>query len=527
MKRLIFCLSVFSLLFSILLVMPGCKKEPEWVTDPTAMLEFSTDTIMFDTVFTTVGSVTANLRVYNRYEGKIRINEITLAGGTASTYEINIDGEPAIHLKDVEIDPGDSIFIFVRVTVNPNNAGNPFVLEDSLVFNTNGHHQAVKLIAWGQNARYIIANRFIEGLPPFSIVAGENETVVWNNELPYLVYGYAVVDSTALLRIEEGTRIHFHSQSGLWIYKGGCLKVNGTVDNPVIFQGDKLGYEYEEVPGQWDRIWINEGSVDNEINYAVIKNGFIGIQAETLQEYMDNQLTLTNTIIKNMTGAGIFTRFYVISGYNNVVGNCGQYTMALTMGGFYEFAHCTLANLWNESYRPTQSVALTNYILDKNQVPVVFPFSSWFGNSMIYGNLNDEFMADFEEGEAYSWKFMNSLLKTTQNTSDTSHFIDCLVNENPIFRDPAMNDYHLDTIISPVIGKGSPTIASNVPFDLDGVARTGNPDLGAYQFVSDTNANEGKKNWHKTAVHKVKTNKTAGKTVLHPAFGRKIQLLGQ
>lgn len=46
-----------------------------------------------------------------------------------------------------------------------------------------------------------------------------------------------------------------------------------------MFQGARLDYDYREIAGQWDRIWINEGATSN-INYAEIKNAFIGLQLE-------------------------------------------------------------------------------------------------------------------------------------------------------------------------------------------------------------------------------------------------------
>ena len=55
-----------------------------------------------------------------------------------------------------------------------------------------------------------------------------------------MIYGYAVVDSVGKLTIEPGTKIYVHKKGGLWVYKGGCLHVNGTIDNPVVFQGDRM-----------------------------------------------------------------------------------------------------------------------------------------------------------------------------------------------------------------------------------------------------------------------------------------------
>ena len=46
----------------------------------------------------------------------------------------------------------------------------------------------------------------------------------------------------------------------------GTIKVNGTLGNPVTFRGDRLDSWYDSIPGQWDRIWLYPGSIDNEFN---------------------------------------------------------------------------------------------------------------------------------------------------------------------------------------------------------------------------------------------------------------------
>ncbi len=71
------------------------------------MLEFTTDTVMFDTVFTTIGSTTHNFRVHNTNNKTIVISSISLAGGTSSKFRLNIDGEPGTFWNDVEIPAGD------------------------------------------------------------------------------------------------------------------------------------------------------------------------------------------------------------------------------------------------------------------------------------------------------------------------------------------------------------------------------------------------------------------------------------
>src|SRR5690606_25844010 len=149
--------------------------------------------------------------------------------------------------------------------------------------NTNGNYQEVKLIAWGWNAKFYYPDNFpVNGLPNFTRIAENlHANVTWNAQEPVVVYGYLVVDSTQTLTIEEGTQVFFHEGGGLWVYRGGNIQVNGTVDKPVVFQGDRLESYFDELPGQWDRIWIHEGSENNVFKNVVIKNNFIGIQAET------------------------------------------------------------------------------------------------------------------------------------------------------------------------------------------------------------------------------------------------------
>ena len=68
------------------------------------------------------------------------------------------------------------------------------------------------------------------------------------------------------------------------MYIAGTLLINGTFDDPVILQGDRLEYVYNDVPGQWDGIWLMNGSKHNDIEYTEIKNAVIGIQVDTLAD---------------------------------------------------------------------------------------------------------------------------------------------------------------------------------------------------------------------------------------------------
>ncbi len=478
LKRNLF---TYTLLVVLFISFFACKKESSFITDSSAKVDFSASRVLFDTVFTTVGSTTKRLMVYNNNSQKIKISSIYLAGGTASPYRLNVDGVPGTQFSDVEIAAHDSIFIFIKVTIDPNHGTLPLLVSDSILFETNGNVQDVDLLTWGQDAHFIIADTYSPNLPPYKIVAHEGENITWANDKPYVIYGYAVVDSTARLNIDPGVKIYVHSNGGLWVYKGGCIKVNGVLDQPVTFQGDRLEQYYQDVPGQWDRIWLNEGSVDNEINYAVIKNAFIGIQAEVLQSAMGNKLMLNNTIIKNSSGFDLLTRNYIITSENCLFGNSGNYNVALTQGGNYNFKHCTLANYWSFGVRQTPTLYFNNFKTD-NTGTIITPsdLNAYFGNCIVYGNNQDEIGMDQTNGAVMNYKFENTVIKTTLNTSDIAKYLNCIKNTDPGFAASADNNFQL-TSGSPIINAGTPSIL--IPYDLLGKPRDdGFPDPGCYEF---------------------------------------------
>lgn len=475
---------LFIALSVLLILVSACRKEDKINTSENVSLAFSADTIIFDTVFSTIGSITKNIRIYNPSSERISISSIKLANGVDSRYAINIDGQSGTQFTNVEIAGNDSIYLFARVTIDPNDATLPFIVTDSIVFETNGNIQDVDLVAWGQNARFILWDTDRPNLPKYKIVAGTGVDTTWTNDLPIVVYGYAVVDSTGSLTIEAGTKVHFHQGSGLWIYKGGSLKVLGTMEEPVYFQSDRLDGFYQYLPGQWDRIWINEGAVDNVINYAVIRNGFIGLQVETLQEYMGNQLNLSNTIIENMSGAGILSRFYVIAAQNCVITNCGQYALALTLGGAYDFRHTTIGNYWRYGIRTTPAVYLNNYYVDAGFQSVTFPMNVNFANSILYGNQREEVVIDTENEAEVQITFDHCLMKTEIDIANNGMFFNSLRNEDPLFANQSENILQLDSL-SPARNIGSIETALTAPTDIRGVSRTESPDLGAYEWESE------------------------------------------
>lgn len=495
---------LFSLLSFTLVLFFSCRKDDVLSTDPSIKLSFSTDSVVFDTVFTSIGSATKQVRVYNESNNKIKISNLTLGLGDQSSYRINVDGQAGTSFDDIELAGGDSLYIFVRVTIDPQNINNPYIVEDDIRFLTNGNDQSIKLLAWGQDANYIVADTYVQGLPPYKIVADSLQTVIWTSEKPYVIYGYAVINSYGKLIIEEGTRVYFHEGAGLWSYVDGELNVLGTIDNPVSFQGDRLEDYYSNIPGQWDRIWLMESREghDHIISNANIKNGFIGLQAESFTRVTENRLILNNVRIENMTGIGIFSRIFSIQATNNVISNCGGYNLALTGGGYYHFIQSTIAGYWPFSVRNTPAVFINNYLLDTLDNPIPIPFNMNFDNSILYGVNENEFVTDMVGGVDSLYFFKNSILKTTLDTDNTEIYTEILKNEDPIFVNIEDNDYRIDSL-SPAVGKADVLIASYVPDDIIGNSRMPIPDIGAYQFVPGQTSGEDSTNFKTISINKV------------------------
>jgi hypothetical protein len=478
-KIILFITTVFLLLFS------ACKKD-EFLTDSSAKLDFSTDSVLFDTVFTTLGSTTKTFRIYNTHSQPMNISRIFLAGGSSSPFKLNVDGIAGKSIQDIEILGGDSLFVFVQVTVDPTGVNNPLLIKDSIIFETNNNIQDVKLTAVGQDVYLHKPNHFpTNGFPPYSII-GCNET--WSNNKPHLIFGYAVVDSGCTLTMTRGTRVYLHNGSVLFVYKDGTLIVNGEDNNEVTFQGTRLEGAYQDIPGQWGKIHLSKGSKNNEIDYAIIKNGGIGIQVDSLGAPGVPILKLSNTVIKNMTAAALFGQGAWIWSNNCLFANCGQYVAALTVGGNYRFEHCTFGNYWQGSEaRETPLLVMNNYYVSGSTAYLRPMDSCNFKNCILDGTLTDEIGIDSAEGAPaglFSFLFDHCLLKTTANTSSTLHYTGCLFNQNPGFHNTAVGDYRLDPGSA---ARNTGTGPVTIPVDINRNPRPNAsdlsiPDMGCYEY---------------------------------------------
>ena len=481
MIRFLSIITLFSILF-----LTACKKDGI-TTNQEDKVSFSTDTLFFDTVFTTVGSSTRKFKIYNKHNSSIKISSIKLANGSNSQFRLNVNGVPGTEFKDLEIRAKDSMWVFADVTVDPQNTNLPFVITDSIEFTTNGNFQDVQLVAFGQNAIFHKSNT---GASSFLIDCDD----VWENDTPHVVYGIAVIDTACTLTIEKGTKVYFHSNAALVASNKASLKINGTKEEPVILEGDRLEPWYKNVAGQWYGVYLFPLSIDNEINWAVIKNSRLGVQADTLNPAFSSNPTLTirNSTIYNCSGIGISGRGAWIEGTNCVFANCGDYCGAFSLGGKYDFKHCTFAN-YSPSGIDQSAIILNNWFEDNDRNIISRDLEQAnFTNCIIYGSQINEIVLSKSEEALFNYQFKNCLVKANKEDTDfeSAEFINCVVNKNPNFIDQNGGDFNLETnSFAKDIGDLTEVNndAVNLENDLKGNSRIADtkPDAGAFEFIAE------------------------------------------
>ena len=464
----------------VALSVAACHHDPD---DMGGRLSFSSSRVTFDTVFTTVGSVTKYFMVYNKTATDITA-DIFLAGGLASNFSINVDGKAGTTFPKVVVPAHDSIFVHVKVNVDPGNQNTPFLITDSVVFRVNGREQDVDLIAYGQDAHFIVADQGLSGSLPYKVVAAEHAVTHWTNDKPYVIYGWAAVDSLGTLIIDPGTQIYFHAGSGLWVYRYGNIQVNGTADEPVVFRGDRKEKWYDTDYAQWSRIWVNEGTKDNVFNYAVITNAYVGLQVESLEEYLGNKTVINNSIIQNTANSGVIARGTKVDMTNCQISNNGGCCAQLEIGEF-NLTHLTMVSYYSQSVRKYPAVYVANayntYDNSGREVSIVGNTTANVINSIGYGNMKNEVAVVDKSTQSVPLEmnasFENCIFRLETQNQD-NHYTNCLFNSGVQFVNTDKQDFSL-TAGSPAIDAGKVT---NVLIDLKGRTRTMPPDIGAYEY---------------------------------------------
>lgn len=467
-NRLVVIVSL--LLCSIGLLTYSCK-EDDFSTNSDYRLSFSVDTISFDTVFTELVSTTARLKVYNRHKENIRISTIKKSN-QQSPFKINVLGQTndTQSYSNIELRAKDSLYIFVKVTIDPNNSNNPILFSDSIEFFSNNNLQYVQLRAVGQDV-FVFNNKEIS-----------NDTTL-TNQKPYLIYGNLNIAEGKNLTIEAGCKLYFHAKSGITL-NGGNLVAEGTKEAPILLRGDRLDHifaqvPYDSLPGQWLGITLNGGT--HKLDQVEMKSGKNGI-ALLSGENNVAQINISNTTIHNFDSCGIVATNATIVAENSIISNCRERCLSLT-GGSHRFTHCTVANYFPKIKRSTASLFLSNY--KEMEAKEMFPLQADFNNCIIYGNNNSEISFDESEGALFEPKFLNCLIIGYEIEKPYFSQSFWMKENSNIFRNVERYPYDFRLIEeSPARNIADVAIANSLPVDKIGNDRLADsmPDVGAFEY---------------------------------------------
>ncbi len=444
------------------ILLTSCEREA-FQSSRSGNFSFSTDTVMFDTIFTDLGTPTYKLLLKNPNNFNLRIDSVYLAD-TQKGFIVNVNGLSSLPLKNLSLGANDSLYIFIQAFIPPTQEDASFTNEDSLIFVSGNTNKKVRLIAFGQNTIHFRDQNI--------------KTQEWINSKPYLIYGTLTVDSGHKLTINEGVKVYFHRNAKLLV--NGAIDVKGSFLHPVKFRSDRLEKDYDTLPGQWGGIIIRGTHDNHSLNYAVIRNATTGIVFGDYKNDAVVKAEVKNTIIANMAYSSVIAYQANITANNTVLANTGNTTCFL-YGGEYTFTHCTFANYGaREIPRSVDSktLKLSNYA---EPGPIAKDLiNANFINSIIYGSNQNEIQLLNKTGSRFRYNFENCLI----HNSDISQILGSnnVFNKSPKFISSLKENFRIDSL-SPAKNAGNITYGSQVPFDLDNNPRTTDaaPDMGAYE----------------------------------------------
>jgi hypothetical protein len=462
----------------------GSCTDELFTNDPDKVLAFSTDTLTFDTVFTTTGSTTEKFIVYNPNNRALKISSVSLAGGASSQFRINVDGSRSANnsFSNIEISAHDSMYVFVEVTVDPNNVNSPVLVNDSIIFSTNGTKQQVRLEAYGQDM-ILFKNKTIH-----------NDTTLRAGK-PYLIQGYLANDSAKTLTLSPGCKLYFHNNAYLQIR--GNLKAEGSFEQPIEMRGDRLDkvkfmnpVPYNYVAGQWGGIYLLWAGGRHTLKHVNVTSAYVGLYVPNSNMLWLPDLTVSYCRLHNFVYYGIVAQNCNLQVDNTEISNTGSVSVYLN-GGNHKFTQTTVANFYdNNSFEPGSR--------DKNPAVLIMnlyktaPMYTTFENCVIAGGIENEFAIASRFMAQYKGTFTNTYIRrATKYDSEQFSSVRWSAAKDTVFKytrfDYEKNRYFDFTpdSVSPLRGLADKTIATKYPLDLNGNKRlTDNaPDAGAYEWM--------------------------------------------
>ena len=450
---------IYAIILLVVTLIYACEPtEEQFTSDPSVKLQFSTDSVVFDTLFSSIGSITKRFWVYNQSEKAVNISSIDIREDNG--YSLIVNGIEGNSLANIRLLGEDSLLVLISVTIDPQDENLPFLVTNYIDFITNGNEQFVNLVAWGQDAHFI----------PKGILDCD---ISWTNERPYVLLDSVLIPESCKLTVQAGTRIYANTTSAIIV--AGTLEANGSYDERILISNSRLDEDYKNAPGQWPGIIFAETSASNHINCTDIRNAVNGIWLGTPDDDLDYDLTLSNSKIENMSGVGLLAFTSDLYAYNTLINNCGQHLVANFAGGNYRYEHCTFSNLSNELFDEGAGVVIADNFPISDSELLVDEVNLVITNSIIWGGQSNELILSNDGNQNFELAITNNIIRTSNNSFEASN----ILNEDPKFINPSEYDFSLDTLS---IAKDN-GILLEIRSDIQGNNRDDNPDIGAYERI--------------------------------------------
>lgn len=459
---------LFTLSFLLLITASSCRKD-SFITSPDATISTSENILKYDTVFTSIGSVTQSFKIRNSNDQRLLLSSVKVMGGVASAFKININGVAAQEQSNIELAANDSMYVFVSVQINPNLSDLPFIVKDSIQISFNGNTNYVQLEAFGQNANFL-RNRII------------STNTTWNNRLPYVILDRLRIDANVTLTLEAGCRIYCHADAPILV--DGTLVANGTKDQPVVFRGDRVDEDYKDLPAAWPGIYFRETSNNNILTYTQVLNAYQAIVAENPSGNSIPKVTLHQCIIDNAYDAGLLCVNSSLYADNSLISNCGN-NVNFILGGNYKLTNCTVASYSTFISHKNPVLSASDYALNSSGSVETKSLDALFENCIFWGEeglVENEVQVAKQGAGPFNVTFSKCLYRVSTDPSPAT-VTDCIRNQNPVFDSVNVTkrifDFHISDPTAPGHDYGNGTIFTE---DLDGRSRSnGLPDLGCYE----------------------------------------------
>lgn len=432
-------------------------------SSPSSQPEFSAKEIDMGEFFTGERTPRSRLMVYNRHDKVLSISSVSLRDAGAGIFRLNVDGMAGDSFSDVEIRPGDSIYVYIDALLPENGSPAPGEVRGYLDFLTNGVANTVEVKATGQDVKRLHATE---------ITADER----WDAVMPYQIYDSIVVRPGAMLTLPHGAKLHFHDKAYMRVY--GSLVTEGEPDAPVELSGDRRGNVVGDIPfdlmaSQWTGLHFAPGSTGNRLSHTVVCNTSAGVLADEGAEAV-----MVNCRLRNSAGYALESRHATLTLAGCEVADASLGALRMT-GGEVTANHCTFANYYLFT-APMGAIVQIDHYNVKSDDGSGRPFlKAEITNSIIYGNGTDFSEADLD-GTAVTLR--RCVLKS--NGTDDRNFVECLWGTDPMFA-TVREDYYFDYRLkgeSPALNHADAALTSPLTArDFYGEPRLPSPRPGAYQ----------------------------------------------